>query len=246
MGKARGGKRYSANEIADGIRKELRSILKMRLELCTPIDRFEPVVSAHDGESRHYVIFQSGRKPGFKGLLLGGLKVFTAPDERIHDAVLEFSKAVWHLKDRLIRFARIRGSSINFEEIAQQSNELLVASDLSNQKKHGGNDNRSGLDPYLSEVSFDTSNSGMVEIYYDGAIKEKGLIVSNPVPIPFSIDILANNGDQNLGDARIVLNSAFGHWLPTIRSLGVIAGDDPEERVLRESLFDEERRPPSL
>jgi hypothetical protein len=45
--------------------------------------------------------------------------------------------------------------------------------DLANWKKHGRHENRSKLSPHLTQVAFDTSRSGPIEMFYDGAIKNR-------------------------------------------------------------------------
>ena len=179
------------------------------------------------------------RRIRFQGLKLGGLKTYTAPDERIYDRVLEFAKAVWHLKDRLHQYAKATNQHADVDHVAKQSNDLLVCADLANKKKHGRNENRSQLDPHLGLVSFDTSNNGAIEMYYDGAMKDKELIVAKPVPIPYSVDVL-DQDDSVIGDARIIINRGFSAWLPLIRQLNVLSADDPETKALRTILFDED------
>ena len=86
-------------------------------------------------------------------------------------------------------------------------------------------------------VKFDTSKNGVVEFYYDGASKEKELLVTNPVPIPYVVEILLSNGTAALGDAVDIISQAFFGWLPLIQRLGVLAGSDRESEHLREILF---------
>lgn len=230
--------KLTADGIANEIRTELRCILRARRDLYSPLERFEPITDS-DGTTRYYVLFDMNRRIRFQGLKLGGLKTYTAPDERIYDRILEFANAVWHLKDRLHQYAKATNQQIDVDHIAKQSNDLLVCADLANKKKHGRNENRSKLDPHLGLVSFDTSNNGAIEMYYDGAMKDKEVIVAKPVPISYSVDIL-DQDDTVIGDARIIINRGFNNWLPLIRQLDVLSADDPETKALRSILFDED------
>lgn len=227
--------RVSANrtsdEIATEIRSELRSILRACRDLYTPLQRFEPITDP-DGRTRYYVLFDMNRRKAIHGLKLGGLKQLKLPDEPIHDRVLEFAKAVWHLKDRLHQFAKATNQRADLKGIADQSTNLLVVADLANKKKHGRNENRSQLNPHLDLVAFDTSNSGPIEFYYDGAMKDKELIVTTPVPIPFTVDLLIHDGNAVLGDARDIINKALLDWLPVIQQLGILSADDSETKAL--------------
>jgi len=224
----------TVDDIANEIRAELRCILRARRDLYTPLERFEPITDS-DGTTRYYVLFDMNRRIRFQGLKLGGLKTYTVPDERIYDRILEFAKAVWHLKDRLYQYAKASKQPVDVDHVAKQSSDLLVCADLANKKKHGRNENRSQLDPHLGLVSFDTSKNGTIEMYYDGAMKDKELIVAKPVPIPYSVDIL-DQDDTIIGDARVVINRGFNDWLPLIRQLGILSADDRETNALR-SIF---------
>jgi hypothetical protein len=226
----------TTDDIANEIRAELRCILRARRDLYTPLERFEPITDSN-GTTRYYVLFDMHGRSRIQGLKLGGLKAFRAPDERIYDRIHEFAKAVWHLKDRLYQYAKATAQQVDVDHIAKLRNDQLVCADLANKKKHGRNENRSKLDPHLGLVSFDTSNNGAIEMYYDGAMKDKELIVAEPVPISYSVDIL----DQDktvIGDARVIINRGFNGWLPLIRQLGILSADDPETKALRSILFD--------
>lgn len=228
----------SAADIAREIRAELRCILRARRDLYTPLERFEPINDL-DGTTRYYVLFDMNRRIRFQGLKFPELSRYTAPDERIYDRILEFAKAVWHLKDRLNQYARASNLQIDVDQVVKQSRDLLVCADLANKKKHGRNENRSQLDPRLGLVSFDTSKSGAIEMYYDAAMKDKELIVANPVPILYSVDILDHN-EAAIGDARVIINRGFNAWLPLIRQLHILSADDSESKALRSILFEED------
>lgn len=233
--------KQASHKIASEIRSELRSILRLRRDLYAPLQRFEPLADPSGG-IRYYVLFDTNPRKTVQGIKLGGLKQISLPDEPILDRVLEFAKAVWHLKDRLHQFARATNQQVELDAVANQSTNLLVVADLANRKKHGRSENRSKLDPHLDLVAFDTSRSGPIEFYYDGAMKEKELIVTNPVPIPFTVDILAQEGNTVLGDARQIINNALLDWLPMVQQLGILSAYDPETTALCAILLDAERK----
>jgi hypothetical protein len=106
------------------------------------------------------------------------------------------------------------------------------------QKKHGRNANRSKLNPRVGLVRFDTSQSGFVEIYYDGAMKDKELIVTNPTPIPFRVEITNGEEGATIGDALDLVNKAFSEWITPIKKLKVLDDNGPESDALRSILFD--------
>ncbi|HEY4232785.1 MAG TPA: hypothetical protein VGM76_05150, partial [Lacipirellulaceae bacterium] len=90
-------------QIATEIRAELRSILKLRRNLYTPIQRFDPITGS-DGATRYYVQFDMHTHKRFTDPVFrcGEWKM---PDERIQNEVLSLAEAIWHLKDRLRQFA---------------------------------------------------------------------------------------------------------------------------------------------
>jgi hypothetical protein len=94
------------------------------------------------------------------------------------------------------------------------------------------------LNPYLSEVRFDLSHSGPIELFYDGVMKRKGLIVSHPVPIHFAVDILTGDDRTVVGDAREIINGAFHDWIPTLEKLRLLSTDDPVGKAMRTILLD--------
>lgn len=232
-------KRKSANltsdKIANEIRVELRSILRVRQDLYLPIDCFEPIKGSN-GEMRYYVLFDMKPRVSFRGLKLRSPKMWIMPDERIHDLILKFAKAVWHLKDRLYQYAKATKQQVDIKQFTAKSRDLLICADLANKKKHGRNENISQLDPHLGLVSFDIRQSGDVEMYYDGAIKEKKLIVEKPAPISYSVDILSKD-ETIIGDAKHIISSGFSYWLPLIGQLGILSAEDPETKALSNVLY---------
>jgi len=241
MSRTRKPAQFTADKIAKEIRAELRSTLRARRDLYAPIQRFEAITEAN-GHTRYYVLFDMNPRKQITGLRFGGIKELGLPDERIHDRVLEFANAVWHLKDRLHQYAKATGTRIDCDEHAKQCQPLLVCADLANKKKHGRNENRSGLDPSLDIVKFNMSGNGAVEVYLDGVMNDKEVIVEKNVPIPFAVNILVQgDGKTALGDAREIINLGFEHWLPLIERLGVLNAGDRESHALRNILFDKAR-----
>lgn len=222
--------------IAAEIRAELRSIVRQQAELNTPIDAFSEAIDVPPGEPRFYVQFDAQPRMKAQGLK-ARMPSLTIPHERINDQVFEFAKSVWQLKDRLKLWVTALELSVDIEKEAHSCIELLITADLANWKKHGGNRNRSGLNPRLAEVRFDTSKSGIVELYYDGASKEKELMVSVPEPISYCVDVLNDNGCKVLGGAIEIISAAFAHWLPIIRKIGVLDGGNREAEYLNNVLF---------
>ena len=227
----------SADQIAAQIRAELRGILRLRDELRTPLQRFQPVEPTPAGGPSFYVTFDLRPRRRIKGLKLGGIQRLSLPDEQIKAKVAEFTKAVWHLKDRLHQWVRVLGGATDVDAFATCSKELLICADLANLKKHGRNENRSKLNPQLGNVDFDTSKNGHVEMFYAGASKDKEVIVQHPVPIPYSVQLLIHDGTASMGDAVEIVARGFEAWLPLIRQLGVLEGDAREERFLSDALF---------
>jgi hypothetical protein len=225
-----------AEQIAAEIRAELRSILRQRQDLRRPLDWFGLVESRVEGEPRYYVLFDQNPRLVVKGLRLGGLGKLRVPDERIIDRVFEFAKSVWQFKDRLKLWVKLQGAGPDIEAAAASSQNLLICADLANWKKHGENKNRSGLDPRIDFVTFDTSRNEAVELYADGGSKHQELLVAKDIPIPYRVDVHGKGGVQ-LGDASDLIWCAFQDWLPIITSTGVLDGDNRESEYLRQQLF---------
>ena len=226
----------SIDQLAKEIRAELRSIVRQRDELSKPLDAFGEVVDLPLGEPRFCVMFDAKPRRKVHGLQ-ARMPTLTLPDERISDQVMEFAKSVWQLKDRLKLWVKAHGLSTDIEGEANKSSDLLVTADLANWKKHGENKNRSGLNPRTTEVRFDTSKNGVVELYYDGASKEKELLVTVPEPIPYWVDVVADGGPNVLGNAVDIISAAFAYWLPLIQTLGILKGTDRETEHLNKKLY---------
>ena len=50
-------------------------------------------------------------------------------------------------------------------------------------------------------VHFDLGNSGVCEVFYNGATKRKEVLVTNPVPVAFRVDVLVDDGKSTSGAA---------------------------------------------
>jgi hypothetical protein len=196
-------------DVASEIRAELRSILRQRDDLHRPLDWFGLAEFKPVGVPRYYVLFDHNPRLVVTGLRLGGVGSLRLRDERILDRIFEYAKSVWHLKDRLKLWVKAKGFAIDVEAAANKSRNLLICADLANWKKHGENKNRSGLAPRIDYVTFDTSRSGGVELYFDGASKHQELLVANDVPIPFRAEAVSGNGAGTLGDAINIIDRAF-------------------------------------
>ena len=221
----------------EGIRAELRSILRQYAELNKPLDRFEFAAGRSVAEPRYYVAFDTRDRRGVRGLR-SRIGTIQLPDEGIRDSTLQFAQSVWHLKDRLHQWLKARDMLIDIDSFCQHNIHILICADLANTKKHGTCTNRSGLKPRLGLVKFDVSKNGIVELFYDGAMKEKELLVSDPVPIPCEVQLEVEGREDISRNAVTVVWRAFLDWLPLIKQAGVLASDDPESVSLRELLFE--------
>jgi hypothetical protein len=187
------------------------------------------------------VVFDNNPPKNIGGLVYRS-RTTALPDERIQDDVLSLAQSVWHLKDRLRRWAKAQNIQIDIEKLASQNVNLMVCADLANMKKHGGTGKWSRLSPYISEVHFDTSKSGLLELYYDGTAKEKQLHVTNPNPIAYRVKIMTKPEDKDeekvvAEDAVAYIWEAFEYWLPIIKDLGVLKPDNAESGALIKILY---------
>jgi hypothetical protein len=67
---------------------------------------------------------------------------------------------------------------------------------------------------------------------------QRELLVSNPLPIPYQVDV-ADGTSTLIGDAATIIRAGFDHWLPLIHQLGVLAGTGREDVALRDVLTEE-------
>ncbi|GAG25491.1 unnamed protein product, partial [marine sediment metagenome] len=223
------------------IRAELRSIVRRREALRRPVEMFQPLENMPTNRPCYRVVFDNNPPKNITGLKYKA-QITALPDERIQDEILSLAQGVWHLKDRLKQWTRVQNLNINIEDLAKKSISLMVCADLANIKKHGGTDDRSGLFPRLSEVYFDTSKSGLLEIYYAGGMKEKELRLSKPNPISFTVKILTK--DEKGDDEKVLAENAidyiweaFEYWLPIIQRLSILKDNDGESRDLIRLLY---------
>ncbi len=88
----------------------------------------------------------------------------------------------------------------------------------------------------VPEIVFDTSRSGLLEYYRDGATKQQELMVSNTVPIPYRVDVADGSGTV-IENAANIIRVGFDHWLFLINQLGILAGAGREDVALHYVLF---------
>jgi hypothetical protein len=81
----------------------------------------------------------------------------------------------------------------------------------------------------VPEIAFDTSRSALLEFYYNGATKQRELLVTNTVPIPYGVDVADGTGAV-IGNAADIIRAGFDHWLPLIKQLDVLAGAERTRR----------------
>ncbi|MBI3409483.1 MAG: hypothetical protein HY040_14170 [Planctomycetes bacterium] len=230
-------KALRADAIGQELRAELRSIICQFIDLRKPFDTFELEPARPSDGPRYYVNFTRRPHRKFTGLRLSSLGTLRTPNERVMDSVCSVAKSVWHLKDRLHQWLRATKTLGDVDAWAKTNEDLLVCADLANWKKHGRTENRSGLSPKLTGVAYDTSRSGPLEMFYDGAIKEEELLVTNPVPIAYRVEMAYSDGRKIL-DAVEVVHLGFRHWIPFIQKHRILGDDTPESKVLRETLFE--------
>ena len=228
--------RLPNERIAKEIRVELRSIIRQIASLRRPLEMFQMMQNRSSGSPKYRVVFDNRPLRKIQGLQICTKRI-TLPDEKIEDDVLNLTQSVWHLKDRFQQWAKIQSIRIDIEAVINQNKHLQVCSDLANKKKHGRTENRSGLSPYLSLVNLDTSKSGVIEIFYDGSFKEKELLVTNDVPIPYTVEILVNDETKSLGNAVDYICKAFHCWLPVIQEMAILNENDPESSELAKLLY---------
>jgi hypothetical protein len=178
----------SPERVGAEIKTELRNILHNFCELVRPINRFYISPDRPVGVPRHFVCFDSAPHQEVMGLRINSLQM-SFPVETISDRVALLAASVWHLKDRLNHYAKATKTAADSDVWANSNRNLQICGDICNLKKRGHNQNHSGVNPRLvPETVFDTSRSGLLEFYYNGATKQRELLVSNPVPIPYRVD----------------------------------------------------------
>ncbi len=242
----------NVDAISREIGSEIRRILRKWYSLKTPIQTFRevdrpagrPSIEVYFGTSLLGPSPHDSTSVGVQDKSIGTLGL---PDERINDALHHFAGSVWHLRDRIRRWDRARGTSPEvvkrrITKLIGESRDLQICGELITEKKHGAREDRSGLQPWLSGTHFDTSKNGAVEFWYDGAVKEAYLLVTIANPVPYRVDVYRGDDPAidrerpdegaKIGDAVDIISSGFRAWLPLIRDLGILDGDGPEENAL--------------
>lgn len=179
---------------------------------------------------RYYILFDLKPSRPINGLKHKSLNNFSLHDETIQGKVYELAKAVWHLKDRINQWHRFQSIKLDVNHTTNNCKELLICSDLANHKKHGRNPNKSGLNPYVGLVNFDLSNNGNTEIYYDGAAKQKEVLVEFNAPVPYTINLNKLDDDTIIDSATTVIMTGFKQWIPILNRIFKNAQD-------RESIY---------
>src|SRR5258708_11370166 len=187
MSGSRKGGKHSPEKIGAEIKTELRNILHNLCEVLRPINRFWTSPDRPVGVPRYFVSFDTTPHREVTGLRTNILQM-RFPVETISDRVALLAASVWHLKDRLNHYAKATGAAADSNIWANSHRNLQICGDIGNHKKHGNNQNFSGLNPRLvPEILFDTSCSGLLEIFQDAATKQQQLLVSSTGPIPHRI-----------------------------------------------------------
>lgn len=178
--------------------------------------------------------------------------------EELQEKIVEFAGQVWQLKDGLINWLKTQpnleivisiektnlkvvgkggqDAERTIEEAAKINTPLLLCADLFNTHKHYTDCNRSGYQPFLSGVKFDTSKSGVCGIIYDGPRRTGDITVSNPNPVKMRIEILSRNQPVNLGDAVVNVGRAFKYWIPIIRQMNLLSPNNREDQAILEDI----------
>jgi len=208
--------RVNADEMAAEIRSELRSILRRMDDLRRPMP-VELVEGVPEGEPRY--------------LLRKG-----AAYESIQEDVITLAGMVWHLKDRLKRWMAASGleCSPTIEEMAAAHKPMLICGDLIDSKKHGGGCNRSGYAPKVDGIGF--RPNGLMAMKYDGALKAGEILVMNPDPIPYTVEIVSGVCNATFGPAIDLICNAFEQWCDLIDKADLLGGGDGESVQLRRLL----------
>jgi hypothetical protein len=205
----------SPAQVADGVQIELRAILRRWELLRRPFEQFVQVAGRPADQPRWRLVS------------------FTSY-EAVQEEVLAFAGGVWHLKDRLKSWVQIKRLRLNLsiEKWAETNPPLLVCADLINAKKHGGPGDRSAYAPFLSGVQLlFPPQAGVLGMRYDGVNVLDELLMTNPVPVPWRIELWTGDGKGTLGDAVELIGRAFASWVPVIRNLKVLGADVRSRRL---------------
>jgi len=242
----KGGRRRSrsSGDVAEKLRAALRSIIREWKTLRKPLPVEEVPNPIPKGGQRYRV---------------RGAQSY----EEIQERIIRFAGRVWQLKDGLISWLQTKpdmqlvfadantnstlvgtggeNAKPTIEEAAEFSLPLLLCADLYNTHKHYTDCNRSGYQPFLSGVQFDTSKAGTCGIQYDGARKTGDITVSRPDPVPIRAAILSRNTPVDFGDAVVNVTRAFNHWIPLVRQMELLSPNDRGDKAILDDLAEVEQ-----
>lgn len=164
-------------------------------ELFERLGRLVSAAKEHYGEGTAWdYTFPNGETHSY---IIRGVK----SHEAIQDAVFNLLIWIWNTKDYLKARASVLGVAKEMVEYAVNSHVgLTVCADLANRLKHGRLDraSRSGLNPYLGNVSFHVPQSAMGALTFRAF--EVEMDVSDSSRIELRLPILDGKGDE-IGDA---------------------------------------------
>jgi len=228
-----------AGDVAEKVRAALRSIIRDWNSLHAPLPVDEISTPIPNGAQRFRV---------------RGAQSY----EELQEQILEFAGRVWQFKDGLIKWLEAqpdlqlgfsdantdstvvgtggKNARQTVEELAKICPPLLLCADLYNSYKHYTDCDRSGYQPYLSGVQFDTSTAGICGIQHDGSRKMGDVTVANPSPVPIRVSILSRNQSVDFGDAVVNIARAFRHWFPVVRQMNLLSASNVGDRAILNDL----------
>jgi hypothetical protein len=208
-------------EILDELRIEIRSIHRQWDSLRQPLKAIDMGDKTPEGTPRFRI---------------NAMNAY----EEILDQYLRLSGSIWQLKDRfklLFELAKLslgevdksgRRIAVTIEQYAAKSLNLMICADLTNEKKHGENKNRSGFSPRLNGVQLMPPSGRLSGISYDGASKMGVICVPQQSEIPYQVEVVSGDGQYSFGTAIVLAARGFAYWIPLIRQLMRLESDHPE------------------
>lgn len=239
-----------AETAGHALRSEVRRSLRKLHALTSPLAYLLSVPNRNDNEPRFFVCLNVADPPhDISGLRLC-LPELVIPEERIEDLVYDLARSIWQMADYIRAYSRKTNRQPQIKATLANSIDLLIAGDLTNHKKHIKFGTLSGTRPTVDRVCFDTSNSGTVELFYDGAAKRAAILTSHPSPInfrvpimravdgPMAIDSEAWRDMEELGSSAKIMANALLAWRDTFSEIGLFDDCDsnPETKWICDQL----------